>query len=582
MSSYNFMTSYGFVATSTITSSKHNSSGTQTYQEQKFSVLNKYQLPSYTIYVRDSYISLYSETTKLFGFTRGSDTWEYRFGVNRMTAQSNGYYRYLINLVLFKNGVYSTAISTYTTTQYEVQYSALQDRPFTHFYICQPTSTSNYNNFNFLVYDYTTAQINIHGSNTATPKGGFMIGFCNSGYGLNNSYNNTYPNPSSNGVRNVNYILLTTTGNVNNLTNISDYTTLIEWVCGKNVKYVGDDDVSVPGGGYGTGDNSTDNNPIPDTTDTTDFEATNVIMNASGLFTTHIMDSTAITNLVSKLWDNSITTALERLLGSKPLDVIISLKRLPLTLTSATTKNIYLGTTDTEINTPIVTSQYVTVNCGTLYPKEYWGNALDYSPSTKYFIYLPFIGIKSINVDWFQDKEISIKYIIDVLSGDFTCFLQQGETTDTFHQNVVATYTGNCAMQYPLSASDYSSMFIGGMSVLKGAAAGAVFGGSAGAVLGAATSAANTITMKPSYDMTGVYNANMGFCGIMKPYIIIERPIQSLPAQVEYYVGFPSNRVSTLSSLTGFTKVQDINLSVNCTLDEKNEIENLLKRGVII
>ena len=125
-------------------------------------------------------------------------------------------------------------------------------------------------------------------------------------------------------------------------------------------------------------------------------------------------------------------------------------------------------------------------------------------------------------------------------------------------------------------------MFIGGMSVLKGAAAGAVFGGSAGAVLGAATSAANTITMKPSYDMTGVYNANMGFCGIMKPYIIIERPIQSLPAQVENYVGFPSNIVSTLSSLTGFTKVQDINLSVNCTLDEKNEIENLLKRGVII
>lgn len=305
-------------------------------------------------------------------------------------------------------------------------------------------------------------------------------------------------------------------------------------------------------------------------------------MNGSGLFTTHIMDTTSITQLVSKLWDTSISAALEHLLGSKPLDVIISLKRLPITISSSAMRNIYLGTSDTEINTPIVTNQYVTVNCGTLYPKEYWGNALDYSPSTKFYLYMPFVGIKSINPDWFQNKEITIKYIIDVLSGDFTCFLQQGETTDTFHQNVVATYTGNCAMQYPLSASDYSGMLIACMSVIKGGAAGAAVGGSAGAVLGAATSAANTITMKPSYDMTGSYNANMGFCGIMKPYIIIERPIQSLPAQVENYVGFPSNIVSALSSLTGFTKVQDINLSVNCTLDEKNEIESLLKRGVII
>ena len=567
MAQFNFWTSQGFISTSDLV--RYNTNGSsQAAITTNFNELNKYPLPNTTIY------SSYSESnyTTLFGFNRGNDTFAYQYILYGTSV-------IYVGLRLIKNN------SPIYNLRYDAvgSYSGDCNTPpiLTHFFICQPCSCSSYNtNVTSTIYNYNTASITISGSSVNTQgKGGFCIGFCTSNVTNTNTYQNRY-NPSSNNIR----ILLftnTITGTAN-LTAISEYDTLLEYICGKNVKYVGDDDISQPGGGFGNGDNTSDDNPIPDTTDTTDFETTNIIMNGSGLFTTHIMDTSAITNLVNKLWDTSISTALERLLGTKPLDVIISLKRLPVTITSNTTRNIYLGTNDTEINTPIVTNQYVTVNCGTLYPKEYWGNSLDYSPSTKYFIYLPFVGIKSINVDWFQQKEITIKYIIDVLTGDFTCFIQQGETTDTFHQNVVATYTGNCAMQYPLSASDYSGMFIAGMSVLKGGAAGAVFGGSAGAVLGAATSAANTITMKPSYDMTGVYNANMGFCGIMKPYIIIERPIQSLPAQVENYVGFPSNIVSTLSSLTGFTKVQDINLSVNCTLDEKNEIENLLKRGVII
>lgn len=572
MAQYNFWTSQGFIQTSTITRYNTNGNGTSAITTN-FSELHKYPLPNTTIYSSSNN----GTYTKLFGFVRGTDTFEFQYMLFDEYGNGSGIVGSRVRLL--KNGTVLNAIQGRIPVG---SYSDACRSPYpTHFFICQPLSTSTYStNVTSTIYEYNTSTININGTNTTTNgKGGFCIGFCNNNLTINNTYQNNY-NPSSNNIRCL--LSLVKLNNTTGLTNLSEYPTLLEFICGKNVKYVGDDDISEPGGGFGTGDSSTDDNPIPDTSDTTDFEATNIIMNGSGLFTTHIMDTTSITQLVSKLWDTSISAALERLLGSKPLDVIISLKRLPITISSSAMRNIYLGTSDTEINTPIVTNQYVTVNCGTLYPKEYWGNALDYSPSTKFYLYMPFVGIKSINPDWFQNKEITVKYIIDVLSGDFTCFLQQGETTDTIHQNVVATYTGKCAMQYPLSASDYSGMFIAGMSVIKGGAAGAVIGGSAGAVLGAATSAANTITMKPTYDMTGSYNANMGFCGVMKPYIIIERPIQSLPDKIENYVGFPSNIVSTLSSLTGFTKVQDINLSVNCTLDEKNEIESLLKRGVII
>lgn len=577
----NFITSMGFVATSEIIKQHLGNTGTQTACTTNFSELNKYELPTYTVYVRDSLIESYAETTKLFGFVRGADTFEIRFGVNRMTSTSNGYYRYVLAVTFFKNGVRATSFNANSalTTLKEIQFNSVISKPFTHFYITYATQTALFDNTNCLIYDYNVTSINNYGSNINVVKGAFTIGFCTANFTFLNNYNNCYPNPSTNQVRNVSVVFSVNSNQSSYLTQISEYDTFIEYCLGKSVKYVGDTDISTTGGGFGTFDGSSDTNTIPDTNDTTDFETSNIIMANSGLFTTHIMDNSSLQSFASALWDNSITTLLSHLLVN-PLDVVISLKRLPVTLTSSTTKSIHLGITDTEINTPILTQQFVTVNCGAVHPHEFWGNSLDYSPNTKMMIYLPFIGIKNIDVDYYMSKELVVKYIIDVLSGDFVCFLQQTETNIV--QNVLATFTGNCAMQYPLSMPNYEQLIGAGATFVSKTVSGGVKGGQIGAVKGALTSVGNTIGSKPEYEKTGGYNANMGFCGIMKPYIIIERPQQSLPDKVEKYCGFPSNIVSKLSTLTGFTKVQDINLSVNCTLDEKNEIENLLKRGVII
>ena len=49
-----------------------------------------------------------------------------------------------------------------------------------------------------------------------------------------------------------------------------------------------------------------------------------------------------------------------------------------------------------------LTNQYLVYDCGSLNLNEYWGSALDYSPYTKAEIFLPYIGVKEIDVKSLQ------------------------------------------------------------------------------------------------------------------------------------------------------------------------------------
>ena len=77
---------------------------------------------------------------------------------------------------------------------------------------------------------------------------------------------------------------------------------------------------------------------------------------------------------------------------------------------------------------------------------------------------------------------------------------------------------------------------------------------------------------------------NAGALGIMKPYLIITRPKPAEADNYSKFYGIPSNKTVRLSSCSGYTKVKDIHLEhiSRATDDELNEIESLLKTGVII
>ena len=83
---------------------------------------------------------------------------------------------------------------------------------------------------------------------------------------------------------------------------------------------------------------------------------------------------------------------------------------------------------------------------------------------------------------------------------------------------------------------------------------------------------------------SGSIGSNAGAMGGKIPYLIITRPKPYNADNYSNFYGYPSNKTVKLSSCLGYTKVKDIHLEniSSATDDELNEIESLLKDGVII
>lgn len=263
-----------------------------------------------------------------------------------------------------------------------------------------------------------------------------------------------------------------------------------------------------------------------------------------------------------------------------PMQAIIGLHVMYATPSTGTQRDIQVGYINSGVNSKIVTEQYTAIDCGTVTINEYFGDARDYSPFTQVYCYLPFIGIVELNADDVVNSTLGIKYKIDVLTG---CCLAQLTVKKYGLDAVLYTYTGNCAVQMPITSGNYLSTVSSLLgAVVSGAAAVATGGAMAPVAIGAAANALGG-GARASVAMSGSLGSNAGAMGIRKPYLIIKR-VESADANGynEFY-GYPTNKRVQLSQLTGYVRVKDINLSgTNATEDEQNEIVALLREGVIL
>lgn len=263
-----------------------------------------------------------------------------------------------------------------------------------------------------------------------------------------------------------------------------------------------------------------------------------------------------------------------------PMQAIIGLHVMYATPTTGANRDIQVGYINSGVQSKIVTEQYTEIDCGTVTINEYFGDARDYSPFTQVYCYLPFIGIVELNADDVVNSTLGIKYKIDVLTG---CCLAQLTVKKYGLDAVLYTYTGNCAVQMPITSGNYLSTVSSLLgAVVSGAAAVATGGALAPVAIGAAANALGG-GARASVAMSGSLGSNAGAMGIRKPYLIIKR-VESADANGynEFY-GYPTNKRVNLSQLSGYVRVKDINLSgTNATEDEQNEIATLLKEGVIL
>lgn len=321
-------------------------------------------------------------------------------------------------------------------------------------------------------------------------------------------------------------------------------------------------------------------NPTPPQTDEGDTPsvppAPVIGGSSNALFTVYNPEMEQLNSLGNVLWSQSILEQIVRMFTNNPMDAIISLHIIYATPSIGGTKNIKLGYIDTNVPCPWVNKQYVKISCGTVTVPEYYGDARDYIGSTDVSIYLPFIGFRNLKTADIIGSEITIDYTVDVYTGTVLCNITVNKRGTT---KVMYTFEGNCSVSIPLTGSDRSRQ----ISSIGTMIAGGAVGGVGGALL-AGTGAIARGGAQSSIQRTSNFSGNAGAMGIKKPYIIVNRNIPYDADRYNELYGYTANKTVLLGALSGYTRVKAVHVENvnNATVDEKNEIERLLKSGVII
>lgn len=292
------------------------------------------------------------------------------------------------------------------------------------------------------------------------------------------------------------------------------------------------------------------------------------------LTTSYMLTETQIETLGNELWADDFMKNI-KLLNSSPIENILSCKIFPVTFTGSTSAfkignvSMLSGQTVYKLD---VSSTFKKVT-GNIAISQKFNSFLDFEPYTSIRLWIPFIGFQPIKPTEFMGANLSLSFTFDVVTGNMTCrVLRNG--------NTYAKYSGNCATDIPITASNRSQVEIeqvqSGLTALAGLTTGNV-GMIANSALSAAVAQNHYNTRGQAGGLTGLYDP-------LSPYLIIDRPRaqKEISAYSKTY-GRPCNLSYHLKDLNGFTSVHDIHLDgVPCLESERDELKSILQKGIII
>ena len=278
---------------------------------------------------------------------------------------------------------------------------------------------------------------------------------------------------------------------------------------------------------------------------------------------------------------SEIVEALKRSI-SNPLDYVVGLNIIPSQgLSIGEAQTIQFGFVSSGVSMPALSSQYFTVDCGSITFDPLCGNTfLDYAPYSKFSIYLPYIGVKDLDANDCVGHTIGVVYHGDTVTGGVTAYI-------TKDQSVMYQYSGCCALNVPLSSDNWGSTIAGAVQIATSMVSGGLTAGAAGvgaaAAQGAANVAANPSLLSPQVQHSGAVSGGAGCMGVQYPFIIREAVRFHSTAGFNKISGYPSFYSRKLSNVSGYTTVVDVHLdNVPATKPEIDEIIELLKGGVYL
>lgn len=352
--------------------------------------------------------------------------------------------------------------------------------------------------------------------------------------------------------------------------NIQVYLDTLEWV----KKFEPDDnDPFGPGGttGDGGGGGDFDNTSTP--IDIPPLPS--ISASSTGFISLFNPTLSQLKELASYMWSDLFNIDGWKKLFADPMDAILGLSILPVSVPTGGAREVKVGNISTGISVNVAASQFVEVDCGSIDVNEYWGAYLDYEPYTQAQIFLPYIGARPISVDEIMGKTVRVVYHVDILTGACCCFVKCGDS-------VLYTYNGQCSIPIPINSANYTNVVNGVISIAASVGSLVASGGASAPTAIPAIASSVVNQMKPQIEKSGSVSGPAGVLNMQIPYLILIRPRQALPSKQNKFIGYPSLTTVQLTELSGYTEVQSVHLeNIPATQEELAEIESLLEGGVI-
>ena len=287
---------------------------------------------------------------------------------------------------------------------------------------------------------------------------------------------------------------------------------------------------------------------------------------------------------VSRLWEN-------------PAEYIVDLTYYPLrpdtlNMTGAQ-EQIVVGNINSEVTGLVFPDNGNRYHYMGLYHiSPYYNSYLDYEPYTSISIYLPYIGVRSLDSSRVTGHTLNVGYTFDFNTRQVTAHLGLDGQGFGDLGNALDSFTGSFGVAFPLSGSQANQV---ALNVLQsttqlvssaGAIAGGVATGNVAAVYGGAVNAGKSLlggqAIKP--ESLGTLTPTAGLYAPQIPYLIINRPITAMPSTWAADMGYSAGYSGKVSSFTGYLEASHAELkrAPNMTEQEAQEIISALQGGILI
>lgn len=335
--------------------------------------------------------------------------------------------------------------------------------------------------------------------------------------------------------------------------------------------------------GDGTGDNISDKVLYPSPA---------YIPNAT-VYDRYFLTPNQMPNIKKFLFSDTFVDNIKRL-WTNPAEYVISLVCYPFDVDSTglttTSGVVSVGGVSSDISAAALTDKGVPYFYGgSVMVDNYYNSYLDYEPYTSIDIYIPYIGVRPLNVSQVVGHTLCIGYYIDLNTQQITALIGLDGQGGNLGQ-VVTQFVGSIGIQTPLSGTSAQDMIrnivaqTSGLITGVGAIAGGIMGANPALLASGVASTSNALLggghTAPSY-----YGSLSPVSGLYTPqvaYLIINRPRQAMPAAYLTQQGFSSNYSGKVSQFSGYLECASVNIASSNTMtaQEQQEIINLLTGGI--